>query len=143
LTCAAGADYPLRVPDQRARILVVDDNRELLESLVDLLRREGHEVTSATSGEEALALIEAHPFQLVLSDIAMPGLDGLELLARVRSLRPGTLVVLISAHATFDVAFDGLRKGASGFIEKPFRSQQVREAVRDALAGVAPSDPPA
>jgi len=112
---------------RRHRILVVDDDAVVRMTLGASLELEGFEVVEATCGEAALALAKETTFDLVLSDIRMPGMDGGELLGKLKELRPETPVVLMTAYAHDDVVQDATQKGVFAVLTKPF---EVEEASR-------------
>ena len=118
--------------DSRSRILIVDDEREITEILKDLLSLE-HDVQTAGSAEEALAHVAESDFQLVVSDITMPGMSGLEMLPLVKSVSPNTVVVMISGMQTVESAIGALRLGAFDYLMKPFDLRQVEAVVKRAL----------
>jgi DNA-binding NtrC family response regulator len=116
-----------------ASILVVDDERVIQDTLAWCLRTDGHEVRTAGSGEEAMAIMAGEGFDLVISDIIMPGLRGVDLLRKARTLHPRTLFVLITAFATVETAVEALREGASDYVVKPFKFDDLRLRVRRLL----------
>jgi two-component system response regulator PilR (NtrC family) len=113
-----------------SNILIVDDEAGSRESLVDVLNDEGYGTAAAADGSEAIALIEANDFDLVITDLRMPGLDGVALLKQIRQLRPQTLVILMTAYASVETAVDALREGAHDYMIKPL-------VFEDALAKIA------
>src|SRR5215831_7646229 len=115
----------------KARILVVDDEPAIRDTLRMTLEYDGHEVLLAASGQEALAVTERESPDLVFLDIKMPGLDGLEVLSRLRALNEALPVVIISAHGTAATALEAGRLGAFRFIEKPLSKDYVLDAVRE------------
>ena len=117
----------------KTRILVVDDERSMREMLTILLEREGYEAVEAKNGQEALQLFEASLFDLVISDIQMPGINGIELLARIKSLAPEVPVLMITAFATAEQAVDAIKLGAFHYFTKPFINDEIRALVRNAL----------
>ncbi|NTV09355.1 MAG: sigma-54-dependent Fis family transcriptional regulator [Zoogloea sp.] len=119
------------------RILVVDDEDIARRNLAHVLEREGLDVDCAAEGLSALALLEKQKYQLVLTDLRMPGMDGLTLLHRVRESSPDTEVVVITAHASTESAVAAMKDGAFYYIEKPFRLPDVRKVVREALEKVS------
>jgi len=117
----------------KSRILVVDDEAAIRDSLKMTLEYEGYEFLSAATGQEGLALIERESPDLVLLDVKMPGMDGLEVLDRIRALNDALPVVVVSGHGTISTAVEATKKGAFDFIEKPFASDRVLVSLRNAL----------
>ena len=114
------------------RILIVDDEREITEILADLLS-EDYECLKAGSAEQALDCLRDHEFQLVISDITMPGMSGLEMIPHVKQLNTDTVVVMISGMQTVESAIGALRLGAFDYLMKPFDLRQVEAVVKRAL----------
>ena len=112
------------VPIQRS-VLVVDDDVSILDMTEDLLTEAGFEVTKCSSGEEALALADERDWDVVLSDLQMPGIGGLDLLAQMRERRPDTPVVLMTAFGTIQSAVKAMRSGALDFVTKPFQAEEL------------------
>ena len=119
-----------------ARILVVDDEKLIRWSVSERLQRGGYEVLTAESGEQALESIAASPPDLVLLDVKLPGIDGVQALQRALELHPEMAVVMMSAHSTVDVAVEAMKHGAVDFLVKPFPFQALDAAVERALATV-------
>jgi two-component system nitrogen regulation response regulator NtrX len=117
----------------KSRILVVDDEVAIRDSLKMTLEYEGYEFLGAATGQEGLALIEREGPDLVLLDVKMPGMDGLEVLDRIRALNDALPVVVVSGHGTISTAVEATKKGAFDFIEKPFASDRVLVSLRNAL----------
>ena len=120
--------------DRPARILVVDDEKLIRWSVAERLQRGGYEVLSAESGEQALEVVATTPPDLILLDVRLPGIDGVQTLQRALSLHPEVAVLMMSAHSTVDVAVEAMKHGAIDFLVKPFPFQQLDEAVERALA---------
>jgi putative nucleotidyltransferase with HDIG domain len=118
--------------DLKSRILIVDDEHEITEILSDLLSAE-HDCQKVGSAEDALARLADSDFQLVISDITMPGMSGLEMLPFVKSISPNTVVVMISGMQTVESAIGALRLGAFDYLMKPFDLRQVEAVVKRAL----------
>ena len=114
------------------RILIVDDEVEITEILADLLS-EDYECLRAASAEEALTRLTESEFQLVISDITMPGMSGLDMIPHVKELSPDTVVVMISGMQTVESAIGALRLGAFDYLMKPFDLRQVEAVVKRAL----------
>jgi two-component system, NtrC family, nitrogen regulation response regulator NtrX len=117
----------------RSRILVIDDEAAIRDSLRMTLEYEGYEFVGAATGQEGLALAEREAPDLVLLDVKMPGMDGLEVLERLRHTNDALPVVVISGHGTISTAVEATKKGAFDFIEKPFASERVLTTLRNAL----------
>ena len=116
-----------------ARILVVDDETSMQEFLGILLQRDGHETTTCGSADQALVALESDDWDLVISDVRMPGMSGLELLDRVRELSPETTVILITAHGTTESAVEAMKHGAYDYLTKPCSVDEIRLVVEKAL----------
>jgi putative two-component system response regulator len=131
---SAATAAPL-TPDSTAApfCLVVDDEPRLRQVLAHLMRADGFECMEAGNGEEALAILEERPAALVMSDVRMPRLDGIELLRQIRSRWPNTAVVMITALSDVDVAVSCLAIGAMDYLTKPFHLEEVRARVSQAL----------
>jgi len=117
----------------KSRILVIDDEAGIRDSLKMTLEYEGYEFIGAATGQEGLALAERETPDLVLLDVKMPGMDGLEVLDRLRALNDSLPVVVVSGHGTISTAVEATKKGAFDFIEKPFASDRVLVSLRNAL----------
>ncbi len=117
-----------------ASILIVDDESEIRESLQTLLELEGYRVDAAASGEDGLARIAGQPFDLVLLDLALPGKNGLEVLAEIRERDPQLAVIMITAYGTVEHAVNAMQAGAANFIQKPWENEKLLADVRAAIA---------
>ena len=116
-----------------ARVLVVDDKELMRESIELTLRRSGHEVTTAVDGRQALELLSSARVDLLISDLKMPGMDGVSLLEQVKSRWCDVEVILITAFGTVDVAVRAMKFGAFDFVQKPFKADQLLLVVERAL----------
>jgi DNA-binding NtrC family response regulator len=116
-----------------ASILVVDDEAATQDTLGMFLEIEGYRVATAGSGEEALARIEEQEFDVIVADVVMPGLSGLEVLERSRELSPRAAVILMTGHATVEMAIEALRKGAGDYLQKPFVLHDLARSVQRLL----------
>jgi len=119
--------------EEGPRVLVVDDEKSLVETVSLLLRREGFGVLSALSGEEALEIFDAEQPDLVLSDIRMPKMDGVELLDAVRERSAETPVVLMTAQASLQSAIRAVNLGATHYVQKPFENEELVAVLRRSL----------
>src|SRR5882672_4996722 len=117
----------------RESILVVDDEAGVRGSLTGILGDEGYQVEAADSGEAALAVLEGRRFDLLLLDVWLPKMDGLESLSRVRTLDPEVPVVVISGHGSIETAVKAVRMGAQDFVEKPLALEKTLLVVKNAL----------
>lgn len=115
------------------RLLVVDDEPNMLRMLRVALEEEGYAVETCERGEEVLPKLEETPFDLVLTDVRMPGMDGLELLRHCRRIRPETPVLLMTAHGSMDLAVQAMKDGAIDVIQKPFGIDEIRTRLARAL----------
>src|SRR6516225_5168026 len=117
----------------KPRILVIDDDAGIREQMKMTLGYDGYDVSGAATGQEGLALVERELPDLVLLDVKMPGMDGLEVLDRLRSMNDALPVVVVSGHGTISTAVEATKKGAFDFIEKPFAADRVLVSLRNAL----------
>ncbi|PVV24078.1 MAG: Fis family transcriptional regulator [gamma proteobacterium symbiont of Ctena orbiculata] len=118
---------------EKASILIVDDEETAVDNLAHVCRKQGYEVTTRTSGAGAVDALEKERFDLVLTDLQMEKVDGMAVLKRAKELDPEVAVVLITGYATVDSAVAAMKAGAFHYIAKPFRLEEVREVVRNAL----------
>src|SRR5689334_9776511 len=117
----------------KPRILVIDDEAPIRDSLKMTLEYEGYDVIGAATGQEGLNLAEREAPDLVLLDVKMPGMDGLEVLDRLRNMNDTVPVIVVSGHGTISTAVEATKKGAFDFIEKPFASDRVIVSLRNAI----------
>src|SRR3982750_150280 len=120
------------IETQKARVLIIDDEEQIRSLLTDLLS-DSYECSDAGSAEEALAALATTTFDLVISDIDMGGMSGLELVPRVHALAPDTVVVMISGNQDIEFAIQALRVGAFDYIAKPIDLRHVEASVERAL----------
>lgn len=122
------------------KVLVIDDDWAIREAIKDTLRHEGYELLFAEDGGEAMALVEAHRPNAIILDLRMPGIDGLEFLAKVSHLLPNRCsVVVLTAYGDPEILEACRRAGVSSFLEKPFHLHELREVMRSAVtAKLAP-----
>ena len=115
------------------RLLVVEDNDRLAETLTSLLRGEGHAVDLVTNGEDADATLAAEGFDLVILDLGLPGMDGLDVLRRLRDRRAETAVLILTGRGALDDRVKGLDLGADDYLTKPFEIEEFEARVRALL----------
>lgn len=107
------------------RVLVVDDEENLRHMLQILLRREGYEPVGAASVDAALVELESRPYDIILTDLRMPGRSGLDLVDEVRKRKLDTTVVVMTAYGSRDVAIEAMKHGAYDYLSKPFEAEEV------------------
>jgi DNA-binding response OmpR family regulator len=115
--------------NEAAHILVVDDEGAIRYSVSKTLQRVGYTVHEAASGEEALEMMKKDDYDVVLTDIRMPGLTGVELLKRIKEVAPDSIVILMTGYASLGTAVESLRLGAHDYLIKPSSSQDIRQSV--------------
>ncbi len=115
------------------RILVVDDEASCLRIIDKVLTEEGYLVKSTLSPKDALEIVRRERFDLLLTDIVMPGINGLELLRMVRRIYPGITITVITGYAAPDTIISCLREGVQAFIAKPFTTQELKTELRRVL----------
>ena len=118
---------------QSVKILIVDDDEVYRDVLRDAIVEENTELSLAASGEEALELLESSPFDILITDLNMPGIDGLTLLKRARQLYPDILTLIITGYGSLESAVEAIRSGAYDYIQKPFRIDEVAVSTRNAV----------
>jgi two-component system response regulator PilR (NtrC family) len=116
------------------RILVVDDEESMCQYLSILLQKEGYEVTTVNSGVQALQVIEKDPFDVVMTDIQMPKMDGIQLLKGIKGIDPTTPVIIMTAYASEQSAIDAVNLGAFSYMQKHCKNDEIKMVVRNALA---------
>lgn len=119
--------------NETKRVLVVDDHAAARESVADVLRHAGYDVVGLGSPMEALPCLERESFDLVITDLQMPGMDGLEFIRQIRQRKLTTQVLMITAHATISSAVEAMRYGAFDYLEKPFNVNQLERLVHSAI----------
>jgi DNA-binding NtrC family response regulator len=119
--------------NETAKILIVDDEEIALHNLKHVLKKEGYDVTASQSGQRALQLLEEHSFDLVLTDLKMEKVGGMQILKRARELNPDIEVIMITGYATVDSAIEAMKAGAYHYIAKPYKLDEARKIVREAL----------
>ena len=119
----------MSVNEEQAYVLVVDDEGAIRYSITKTLQRVGYHVEAAASGEEALEMMKNQNYDVVLTDIRMPGLTGVELLRRIKEEAPDAVVILLTGYASLETAIESLRLGAHDYLVKPSSSQDIRNSV--------------
>jgi len=117
-------------------ILIVDDEKIAVKNLEHIMKKEGYNVSSTLSGKNALIMLQEREFDIILTDLRMEKVDGMQVLKKAKELYPDTEVILITGYATVSSAIDAMKHGAFYYITKPFRLEEVRKVVKDALEKV-------
>lgn len=115
--------------DSQIEILVVDDEAIVGERLRAFLEADGHYVETFTNSQKALQRLEEKSFDIVISDIRMEEIDGVQIMERVVEMSPRTKVIMITGYATMELARESMAKGAFDFISKPFKSKEIRSTI--------------
>ena len=115
------------------RILIVDDEPAIRETLAEVLNTQGRVVVTAASGEEALALLQKETFDLMLLDLVMPGLGGLQVMEKARQIAPSTIIIMLTAHGTLSSAIQAMRHGAHDYLLKPASAPKIMASVEEGL----------
>jgi two-component system alkaline phosphatase synthesis response regulator PhoP len=123
----------MTINGEEAFILVVDDEGAIRYSISKTLQRVGYQVHTAASGEEALEMMQFQDYDVVLTDIRMPGLTGVELLAQIKKQAPDAVVILLTGYASLETAVESLRLGAHDYLVKPSSSQNIRQSVAEGI----------
>lgn len=123
----------MEMENKKNKIVVIEDEKNLREILKMLLEEEGYEVHCAKDGEEGLELLSGDIFDLIITDIKMPGVDGFTVLRKAQDISPGTLVIMITAFGTTESAIEAMKLGAYDYVHKPFKIDEIRLVVRKAL----------
>lgn len=133
----SGADKSIRESVEdiffQPRVLVVDDEQRIRDACQRLLSEEGFSVACTQNGEDGLDMLEQTHFDIILLDLMMTGLSGFDVLSRVKSLHPDTVVIVITGYATIEHSIEAMKKGAFDFLPKPFSPQDLRLVVRKAI----------
>jgi two-component system response regulator PilR (NtrC family) len=119
--------------ERKSKILVIEDEKNMREILKILLEGEGYEVSTARDGTEGLGWLNRDIFDLIITDIKMPGVDGFQILRKAQEISPETLVVMMTAFGTTESAIEAMKSGAYDYIHKPFKIDEIRLVVRNAL----------
>lgn len=119
-----------------ARILIIDDDEGICRKLSEILAEEKHDVVSAVSGKEALRVLEKEVFDVILTDLMMPDITGMDILAEVKK-KGKTRVIMITAFGTIENAVEAMKRGASDYITKPFKTNEIQVAVKRVLEEIS------
>lgn len=123
--------------DEAFRILIVDDNKELLEILQEYLHNEDGQIEGASNGKEALAKHSQTPYDLIITDLNMPEISGMEMIKRIKEENDVTEFIIITGYASLDSAVEAVKMGAFDYIVKPFRMEELKVVVKNVREKVA------
>ena len=116
----------------KAKILLVDDEEDFLSTLAERLETRGLKVDTASSGEEALAKVGKQGFDLIVLDLAMPGMDGIETLKRIKAKQPEAEIIILSGQGSIKTSIEAMKHGAEDFMEKPVNITDLLDKISDA-----------
>jgi DNA-binding NtrC family response regulator len=117
---------------EECRVLLVDDEKDFLEVLIRRLKKRQVNVDGVSSGEEALQYLRARPIDVVVLDVKMPGMDGITALQEIKKLNPLIEVIMLTGHASLEVALEGMRSGAFDYLMKPAEIDELLYKIEDA-----------
>jgi len=117
----------------RPKILVVEDNKAELDTLTEVLASSGYDVLPVLSAEKALALSKKESFDLMITDLVLPGINGIELMEKIKQAHPQIETILITGHATVETAIDAMKKGAYDYLVKPIKIKRLRVLIEKAF----------
>jgi len=116
------------------RIMIIEDDEEMRSLLKDFFEEEGFETDSVSNGVDALRMFSEDHFDLVITDIRMPGLTGLDILPRIRRLKPETPIIVMTAYGSEDVRRRAFERGATTYLEKPIQMSKLRTVIREMVS---------
>lgn len=116
----------------KIRVLIVDDEKDFTDSLTERLALRDFDVSKAYSGEEAMELVRDYNYDVVILDVAMPGIDGIQALREIKSIKPLIEVIMLTGHATVETAIEGMKLGAFDYLLKPTELDELVKKVKEA-----------
>ncbi len=116
----------------KIRVLLVDDEESFVEQLAERLILRDYDVTTCLSGEDAIETVKSLNFDVIILDVAMPGIDGIETLRQIKSLKPLTEVIMLTGHATVESAIEGMKLGAFDYLLKPCETDELTSKINSA-----------
>jgi DNA-binding NtrC family response regulator len=122
--------------NNEVRILIADDDKKGLEFLAEILNGDGREIETALDGLEAIRMLQTTPFDLIITDLRMPGASGIEVLKEARQINPKALVIVITGFATFNTALEAIEAGAYSYLTKPFKIDEIEILVNNAIENI-------
>jgi len=124
----------------KTRVLVVDDEKEFVETLSERLSLRNYDVTTSLSGDDAVEEVKNHLFDVIILDVLMPGMSGIETLREIKQIKPLTEVIMLTGHATVETAIEGLKLGALDFLLKPCETDDLVAKIDKAYEKKAEQD---
>lgn len=118
---------------KQGRVMVIEDDREMRSLLEDFIQEEGYEVRSADNGSEAFRILAKDEFDLIITDVRMPGLSGLDILPGMRKLQPHSAIIVITAFGSEEVYTRAMERGADGYLQKPISLETLRIMIKKML----------
>lgn len=118
----------------KVRVLLVDDEEEFVNALAERLRVRDYDVTTSLSGEDAVEKLKAYNYDVVVLDVLMPGIDGIDALREIKGLKPLTEVIMLTGHGTVETAIEGMKLGAYDFLMKPCETEELVAKIDKAYA---------
>ncbi|HSG67592.1 MAG TPA: response regulator, partial [Bacteroidales bacterium] len=122
---------------EKISILIVDDEESVRDSLYNWFIEDGYDVDCAANAKEALSMLESADFDIILADIKMPGMDGLEMHRRIKALKKDSIVIVMTAFASVDTAVQALKDGAYDYVTKPFDPDDLSHLIRNAARQIS------
>ncbi|MCP4671537.1 MAG: response regulator [Desulfobacula sp.] len=116
------------------KVLLVDDEKDFLEIMAQRMEARGFEITTAQSADQALSIIEKKPFDAIIMDFQMPGMDGMEALKAIKAKSPELQIILLTGYATVEKTVEAIKAGASDFLEKPADIEVLSDKIKKATA---------
>lgn len=116
----------------KTRVLIVDDEEKFTQPLAERLRLRDYDATTSQSGEEAVTQVKKYNYDVVILDVLMPGMDGIETLRNIKKIKPLTEVIMLTGHATVETAIEGMKLGAMDFLMKPCETEDLVSKIQKA-----------
>lgn len=119
--------------EKQGRVMVIEDDREMRLLLEDFIQEEGYEVRSTDNGSDAFRLLAQDEFDLIITDVRIPGLSGLDILPGIRKLQPHSIIIIITAFGSEEVYTRAIERGADGYLEKPISLEELKILIKKLL----------
>ena len=118
----------------KIRVLLVDDEEEFVQALSERLALRNYDITTSLSGDDALKKVKQYNYDVVILDVAMPGIDGIDVLREIKKMKPLTEVIMLTGHSTVEAAIEGMKLGAFDFLMKPCNTEDLDTKIKKARA---------